>query len=88
MVLNLERNMLGINTCAMLSLITKDFKHFVKFILLQLESISSSLPGVAIIILAPAFNFSISSLIVVPPTRITCFNNNSLFKNFANTSLI
>ena len=69
-------------------LVTKDFTYAVKFILLQLDNISSNRPGVAIIIFAPALSLSASSAIVVPPTSNACFKSGILSRNFCKTSFI
>lgn len=68
--------------------ITRDFTYAPKFIFLQLDNISSNLPGVATIIFAPALSLSTSSATVVPPTSNTCFKCGILSKNFCKTSFI
>lgn len=67
---------------------TKALTLDIKLTSLQLERISSSLPGVATIILAPFTSLIISSSIVVPPTSNTCFKLGIWFKKLASTSLI
>lgn len=62
--------------------------HKFKLMELQLDKISSNLPGVATIIFTPFFKFSASSLNVTPPTNNTCFNEGIFSKNFSKISLI